>query len=695
MNIQNQKAKNTTSGLDLTKLRNIGIIAHIDAGKTTTTERCLFYSGIIHRVGDVHYGNTTTDWMQQEKERGITIVSASIQFNWNDHMVNLIDTPGHIDFNFEVEKCLSVLDGAVCLIDGSAGVEPQTECVWGQAHKYEIARLVFINKMDKDGANFDASITSLKNRLSDRCVAIVEPVIEDFKFIGIYDLVKKCKYIWPGRDHNYELFTFDQLSELEQGILDEKRLFMIEKMAEVDDEILNIFIEGGEMDNDFLKQKIVELTHKRLMFPVLAGSSFHNKGVQPMLDAIIDYLPNPTISKCFAKDLKSGDQLEIKIDDKPMSAFVFKLIHDAYAGEISYIRLYSGSIKPGDVVFNSRTSRKIKVQNVIRFHVTARKQVEEAFAGDVVGIVAEDALTADTISSLDRPVFIQKIDVPESVVDFAIVPETKSDQDKFAKYINLYLKEDPTIGLRFDSEQRESIISGVGKLQIEILVDRLRTERGINLSLSKPKIAYRETITKEVSEEHLHKKQTGGAGQFAGITIEMFPSKKTFEFQNKITGGAIPRQYIPEIEKACKETLACGILNKSPVINVGIRLIDGRFHDVDSSSIAFALATREVVLQALRNAEPILLEPIFKMNVNTPSEYMNSVIGDIYSKEGNIINVTIDNTRSTEYRHIECDIPLRNIFDYADSLRSITKGMANFTYSFAEYRRCDKNIQDK
>lgn len=676
-------------------IRNIGIIAHIDAGKTTCTERIIFYAGLIHKTGEVHHGSTTTDYLVQEKERGITIVSAAIQLTWNNCTINLIDTPGHIDFNIEVERCLSILDGAVVIIDGSAGVESQTECVWGQADKYSVARIIFVNKMDKVGASFPVSMNSLASRLSSHCIAVVEPVYNELDvFIGTYSLIDGIKTIWHGKDHIKEVTIYDSWEEQERAAFDIAKSHMLDKISFYSDEIMHLLLENKSVSYELIFSEVQRLTRLCKIYPVSCGTAFHNKGVQFVLDMVCNFLPSPLEQKLETRvydnyENKASGKYHLKsiecTDPDPL-VFVFKLVHDSYSGAIAYARVYSGCITKDSLLYNQRTGKKLKIQNIVKFYADKKTVVSHANSGDIVGLVTKDAYTGDTVHNGDINYKISKIDIPESVVSMAIRPSTKNDQDKLFKFIDRFLKEDPTLKLSYNHEQSETHISGVGVLQIMILLDRLKSEHNIAIDHSKPKVNYRETITQTTKQKYLHKKQTGGAGQFAGIEIIMEPSEQDFEFVDRITGGAIPKQFIPEIKKSCIETLEHGIILNSRVIGVKITLIDGDFHSVDSSSDAYATAAREVVKQALKEAGAIVLEPIFRLVANTPGEYMNAVIGHIYSQKGKIINVTKDEKRSVDIKIINADMKLDTLFDYAEQLRSITKGMASCSYSFLEYR---------
>ncbi|AOP70258.1 Elongation factor G [bacterium AB1] len=675
----------------LPKIKNLGIIAHIDAGKTTFTERVLYYAGLIYKIGEVHEGSAITDSMAQERERGITIASAAITYIWRDYRHNLIDTPGHIDFNFQVEVSLSVLDGAITVIDASAGVQSQTECVWNQANKYKVSRIVFINKMDKDGANFDKAYESLNNKLSNRCIYIQYPVIEDFVFVGIYDLVEKKKYKWQGRDH---IYTEIELSQEDIDFIQSKRIVMIEKMTLFNEEILQEYLENGDIDNQKLYAFIKSMTVKCDMYPVVCGSAFHNKGIQSVLDAIVNYLPSPSEKVCHARKIVPGVSVkdceveEISCYNNNFIGFVFKIVFDKYSGAIYYIRIYSGYLSVGDFVHNVKKGKKYKIQNIFRFFADKKTALDIAYSGDIVGITIEEATTSDTLCSLKNDYLIEKIDINEPVVDVSFTPATRKDQDNFSKYIQFYLMEDPTIKYRYN--ENEAIISGVGKLQIEILKDRLKTERNVNIILGKPRISFKRTLTKSYTHEYLHKKQSGGSGQFAGVTITVEPSEEKYIFVDKISKGSIPKQYIPEIDKAIRETLYGD--GSAPYIGVKVTLIDGRYHSVDSSSIAYYLATRYCLLEALKECGTILLEPISKINIYTPGEYMSAIISDLYSKNGRIISVDRDEDRVNDYRYIVSECPLRQLFDYADVVRSLSKGMAYSSMVFVRYEECKEDV---
>ena len=680
-------------------LKNIGIIAHIDAGKTTLTEMILFYAGLIHKFGCVHEGNTTTDWMQQERERGITIVSAAVSLKWKDTKINLIDTPGHLDFNNEVEKCLCVLEGAVVLIDGSKGVEPQTECVWGQANRYKVSRIIFINKMDKDGANFENALNSLNKKLSKKCIAVVYPYIVNNKFKGVYNLIGKYRYV-DIDVHKEEKINFNDLADEEQKIVKIKRNEMLEKIAEYDDEIMQKFLEYGEsiFKEKELHEKIKELTQSLKIFPVFCGSAYKYQNVKNILDAVITYLKTPKQNMCELYDIKNDQIITVDYNLKEFVGFVFKYVKDEYAGAICYTRIYSGCVSVGDRILNSRSNRVVRIQKIYIMQSDNRESIQKGFAGEIYGIVVDDTYTSDAICSINVRYKINQIQMPEPIIDVAVTPKTKQDQDKFADAIKYYMHEDPTLRIRFNEESSQTIISGVGKLQIEILVSRMLTEKSINITMDKPIVSYRETITSIAEEDYKYAKQTGGRGQFARIHMKIEPlehtSKNNFIFENKSSGREISTNYIDAIKSGLEETMKCGIY-KTPILFVKVIIFSGAMHEVDSSADVFKRVASILFKILLKRANPIVLEPICKLIINTPGEYMNNITGDIYSKQGNVIDCSRDESRDNDYRIIICYLSGEYVFDYADKLRGISKGMASFKYNLHEYAKCHKKTLEQ
>lgn len=668
--------------------RNIAIVAHIDAGKTTTTERIIYYAQARgkHKIGEVHDGNTTTDYLTQEKERGITIVSAAINLRWKDKDISLVDSPGHVDFTIEVERSLSVLEGAVVIIDGSSGVQPQTECVWRQAQRYSMSRLVFINKMDKDGADFERSMDSLKKRLSNNCIYIQYPYIVNEKFIGIYDLVYQRLYIWQGRDHNYQILEFNDMDESQKFLLLKYRNNMLDDISVYDDEIMDMLLSDQKIDNKFLSDKIKNLCCSMKMFPVLCGSSFHNKGVQALLDAIIDYLPSPTESSNIDQEMVSsldGSKNIIRYDTPETVIFCFKWVRDRHIGPISYCRIYSGIVRTGDVIYSSNNNSKIRIVSIVKLFANQYDIIREAYAGEIVGIIGQNIVTGDVLSPDNRRYKMSKIVLPESIVYVAIKPKTEEDQDRFSKQVADIKREDPTIDVEY-SEQGETLIKGVGSLQIEVLIERLK-EKNINLEVFRPKVSYRTTILQANEFEYLHKKQTGGAGQFAKVLISAEPYKKdTFCFVNDVKGGNIPEQFIPSVKASVIKTLKTGVFN-CQVINIKISLKDGEAHKVDSSDIAFQEATRVCINKLLTMCKPVLLEPYAKVTIYTPSNIMDKIIGEACSKGGVILKVENDKYNEND-RIIIMEMPMIHTFDYPNVLRSISSGYASCTYEFSVYK---------
>lgn len=668
--------------------RNIAIVAHIDAGKTTTTERIIYYAQARgkHKIGEVHDGNTTTDYLTQEKERGITIVSAAINLRWKDKDISLVDSPGHVDFTIEVERSLSVLEGAVVIIDGSSGVQPQTECVWRQAQRYSMSRLVFINKMDKDGADFERSMDSLKKRLSNNCIYIQYPYIVNEKFVGIYDLVYQKLYIWQGRDHNYNVLEFNDMNESQKSSLLKYRNNMLDDISVYDDEIMDMFLSNQKIDNKFLSDKIKSLCCNMKMFPVICGSSFHNKGVQSLLDAIIDYLPSPIESSNIDQEMISsldGSKNIIRYDTPETVIFCFKWVRDRHIGPISYCRIYSGIVRTGDIIYSSNNNSKIRIVSIVKLFANQYDIIKEAYAGEIIGIVGQNIVTGDVLSPDNRRYKMSKIVLPESIVYVAIKPKTEEDQDRFSRQVADIKREDPTIDVEY-SEQGETLIRGVGSLQIEVLIERLK-EKNINLEVFRPKVSYRTTILQANEFEYLHKKQTGGAGQFAKVLIAAEPYKKDiFCFVNDVKGGNIPEQFIPSVKASVIKTLKTGVYN-CQVINIKISLKDGEAHKVDSSDIAFQEATRVCINKLLTICKPVLLEPYAKVTIYTPSNIMDKIIGEACSKGGVILKVENDKYNEND-RIIIMEMPMIHTFDYPNVLRSISSGYASCTYEFSVYK---------
>lgn len=675
----------------VSKIRNIGIIAHIDAGKTTTTERILFYTGTIHRMGNVDDGNTTTDWMVQEKERGITITSAVISCSWKDVSINIIDTPGHVDFTVEVERSLRVLDGAVVIFCGVGSVQPQSETVWRQADKYKVPRLVYVNKMDRMGADFYKVINDIKTKLGGKPIMLQIPIGSESQFLGMIDLIKMKAYIYENNtDGN---FIETDIPEDYEEKAEKFRNEMIELVSEIDDNILAKYLDGETVSENELIEAVIKGTHESLFFPVFCGSSYRNKGVQPLLDGISAYLPSPIdIPPVSGKNLLN-DQEEIRYanPDEPLSALVFKLATDPYIGSLAFTRVYSGILKSGTYVFNTNSNTQERISRIVRLHSNQREDVEEIKAGDIAGLVGlKKSYTGDTLCNKENPIQFEAISFPEPVVSVLVEPKTKQDQEKMVAGLGKFLLEDPTFRFRFDPETEQVVISGMGELHLEIIVDRLSREFGVQVNVGKPDVAYKETILKESTGEAKHIKQTGGHGQYAHVILEIYPllDGQRFLFENKIKQGTIPKEYIPAIETGVKYALENGIIAGYEVINIGVRVIDGSFHPVDSSEIAFRLAGSKAFEDAMKKASPILLEPIMKVSVIVPESYLGDSISLISSKRGKVHKMEAFGITQV----VSATVPLKFMFGFATDLRSITQGRGSYSMEFSSYERVPESL---
>jgi elongation factor G len=684
----------------LEKTRNIGIAAHIDAGKTTTTERILYYTGVNYKLGEVHEGTATMDWMEQEQERGITITSAATTCFWKDHRINIIDTPGHVDFTAEVERSLRVLDGAVAVFDAVAGVQPQSETVWRQADKYRVPRIAFMNKMDRVGANFLHSIQTMHDRLNAKsAVAIQLPLGQEDKHEGIVDLVemKAVRYL------NEELGAKFEVIEIPADLRDEAKQYrdlMIEKVAEAaheagDDHLLEKFVAGEAPTAAELKAGIRKATIAMKLFPVICGSAFKNKGVQPMLDAVVDYLPSPLdVPTPMANDPKTGELVpRPPQDDAPFSALVFKIMTDPFVGHLAFIRVYSGSMKTGDGVLNSTRGQRQRIGRLLKMHANKREDIEEVYAGDIAAAVGfKNVTTGDTICDPDHAVVLESISFPAPVISLAVEPKTKGDQEKLGSGLAKLMQEDPTFKVETDRDTGQTKISGMGELHLEILVDRLKREFSVEANVGKPQVAYKETIRREAKAEGKYIKQTGGRGQYGHCKIEIFPAPgEGFVFENDITGGAIPKEFIKPIETGIKEAMDRGILAGYPMVDVKVRLYDGSFHDVDSSEMAFKIAGSMAFQEAAKKANPVLLEPIMKVEVVTPDDYTGAVTGDLSSRRGHMEGqISRGGTQI-----ITALVPLSNMFGYSTDLRSRTQGRATYTMHFEKYAEAPKSVSEE
>jgi len=677
-------------------MRNIGIAAHIDAGKTTTTERILYYTGRTHKLGEVHEGTATMDWMEQEQERGITITSAATTCEWRDIQINIIDTPGHVDFTAEVERSLRVLDGAVAVFDAVAGVQPQSETVWRQADKYDVPRICFINKMDRVGADFYHSIETIISRLKCKPVAIQLPVGAEDQFKGIVDLVEMKAKIWRDETLGSEFDIVDIPDDLVERAK-EYREKMIEAVAEHDDKLFEKFIEGQAISNDEIRAGLRKATIALKIFPVICGTAFKNKGVQTMLDAVVDYLPSPLdIPPVEGMDPDHPDQKLIReaSDDEPFAALVFKIMTDPYVGQLAFFRVYSGTLKSGDSVYNVARQRKERIGRLLRMHANKREDIQEIRAGDICAAVGlKTVSTGDTICDDESPVVLESIIFPTPVIQLAVEPKTKADQEKLGMAIQKLAQEDPTFRVNTDPETGQTILSGMGELHLEIIVDRMMREFGVGANVGKPQVAYRETIRKDAEGEGRHVKQTGGHGQYGHVKIrvEPLPSGTGFEFVDDITGGRIPKEYIKPTEMGIKEALEGGILAGYPMSDVKVTLYDGSYHDVDSSEMAFKVAGSLAIKAAVKRAKPVLLEPIMAVEVVVPEEYMGDVIGDLNSRRGRIEGMELRGTTQI----IKSSVPLSEMFGYATDVRSRTQGRGSFTMHFGKYEEVPGAIAEE
>jgi elongation factor G len=684
-----------TQTAELAKVRNIGIMAHIDAGKTTTTERILFYTGINYKIGEVHEGAATMDWMEQEQERGITITSAATTAMWRDHTINLIDTPGHVDFTVEVERSLRVLDGAVAVFDGVAGVEPQSETVWRQADRYGVPRICFVNKMDRVGAEFHRCVDMISDRLGATPLVIQLPWGVEADFRGVIDLVKMRALLWPteGKGDAYDVVA---IPEHYREAAREWRDALVETISENDEEMLELYLDGTEPTEEQLIAAVRRATIAGAVTPVLCGSAFKNKGVQPMLDAIVDYLPSPLdVPSIKGHALGSEeDEIERHADaSEPFAALAFKIMSDQHLGKLTYLRIYSGTLEAGKAVLNSTKGRRERVGKIYQMHANKREERPSAIAGQIVAVMGlKDTTTGDTLSDQAQPVILESMTFPAPVINVAIEPRTKADQDKLGTAIQRLAEEDPTFQVRTDEETGQTIISGMGELHLEVLVERMRREFRVEANIGRPQVAYRETIRKKVQKvEYTHKKQTGGAGQYAKVVIDLEPTGGDgggYEFENKITGGRVPREYIPSVDTGCQEAAEFGVLAGYPMVDVKVTLTDGAYHEVDSSELAFKIAGSMAFKKASGYAEPVLLEPVMAVEVRTPEDYMGEVIGDLNSRRGHIQAME----ERSGARAVKALVPLAEMFGYVGDLRSRTQGRADYSMQFDSYAEVPSNI---
>jgi elongation factor G len=676
--------------------RNFGIMAHIDAGKTTTTERVLYYTGKSHKIGEVHDGAATMDFMEQEQERGITITSAATTAIWNGKRLNIIDTPGHVDFTIEVERSLRVLDGAVCVLDSNQGVEPQTETVWRQGDRYNVPRIVFCNKMDKIGADFFQCLKDIVDRLGAKPVALQLPIGAENQFKGIIDLVRMVGVVWDEETLGAKYHDIEIPADL-QDQAKEYREKLVEAAVELDDDAMTAYLEGKEPDVATLKRLVRKATIASTFFPVFCGSAFKNKGVQPLLDAVVDYLPSPLdVPPVKGIDLK-GNEVERKASDtEPMSLLAFKIMDDPFVGTITFCRIYSGKLESGTGVMNSTKDRKERVGRMLLMHANNREDIKEAFAGDIVALAGlKDVRTGDTLCDPQKAVILEKMDFPDPVIEIAIEPKSKADQEKLGVALAKLVAEDPSFRVHTDQESGQTIIKGMGELHLDIKVDILKRTYKVDANIGAPQVAYREKITRAATVDYQHKKQTGGSGQYARVKIVAEPlpagSVPGFEFENEVVGGTVPKEYIPGVEKGLESVLGSGVLAGFPVVDLKVTLVDGAYHDVDSSALAFEICSRAALREALQKGGPVLLEPVMKVEVVTPEDYTGSVIGDLNSRRGQIQGQDMRGNANV----IAAMVPLANMFSYVNNLRSMSQGRATFTMQFDHYAEVPKAIAEE
>ncbi len=685
--------------IDLATVRNIGIMAHIDAGKTTTTERILFYTGINYKIGEVHEGAATMDWMEQEQERGITITSAATTCMWHNHLINIIDTPGHVDFTVEVERSLRVLDGAVAVFDGVAGVEPQSETVWRQADRYSVPRICFVNKLDRTGANFDMCVGMIVSRLNAKPLVLQVPIGNEADFLGVVDLIAMKALVWPGETKKGEDYLVEEIPANLAEKCKQARHDLIEALAESDDQIMEKYLDGVDLSEQEIIDGIRRATLAAKAVPVLCGSAFKNKGVQPMLDAVVRYLPSPLDVESIVGHSMSGDGTAEVIrhpnNNEPFAALAFKIMSDPHLGKLHFIRIYSGVLETGSAVLNSNKDKKERIGKIYQMHANKREERESAGAGMIVAVMGlKNTTTGETLCDIAKPVVLESMDFPDPVIEVAIEPKTKSDQEKLGISIQRLSEEDPTFHVKTDEETGQTIIAGMGELHLEILVERMRREFNVDANVGKPQVAFRETLRKAVERyDYTHKKQTGGSGQFAKIQIAVEPLPKGsveggYEFVNKVTGGRIPREYIPSVDQGAREAMTSGPLAGYPLTDVRVTLLDGAYHDVDSSELAFKIAGIAAFKEAVKLADPAILEPVMSVEVITPEDFMGDVIGDINSRRGQI--QAMDERSGA--RIVRALVPLSEMFGYVGDLRSRTQGRASYSMQFDSYAEVPANV---
>ncbi|SHJ38584.1 elongation factor G [Tessaracoccus bendigoensis DSM 12906] len=683
---------------DLNKVRNIGIMAHIDAGKTTTTERILFYTGKSYKIGEVHDGAATMDWMEQEQERGITITSAATTCFWHDHLINIIDTPGHVDFTVEVERSLRVLDGAVAVFDGVAGVEPQSMTVWRQATKYGVPRICYVNKLDRTGASFDHVVKTIRERLNTDPVLLQLPIGAEGGFLGVVDLVEMRALTWRGETQMGEDYEVEEIPEDLKAKAEEAHATLIERIADVDDEIMEMYLEGEEPSVEQIKAAIRKGVIGNIFTAVVCGTSFKNKGVQPLLDAVIAYLPSP-LDVPAIDGFKPNDESVVlhrkPSDEEPLSILAFKVAADPHLGKLTFVRIYSGVLSAGSQVLNSTKGRKERIGKIYQMHANKREEIDSIGAGMICAVMGlKDTTTGETLCDPSSPIVLESMTFPNPVIEQAIEPKTKSDQEKLSHAIQRLAEEDPTFRVHTDEETGQTIIAGMGELHLDVLIDRMRREFKVEANIGKPQVAYRETLRRKVEKvEYTHKKQTGGSGQFARVIIDLEPTEpgSGYEFVNAVTGGRVPREYIPAVDQGIREAMQFGVLAGYPVDNIKATLTDGAYHDVDSSELAFKLAGAQAFKEAARKADPAILEPVMAVEVTTPEDYLGTVIGDLNSRRGQV--------RSMDEQHgnrvVNALVPLSEMFGYVGDLRSKTSGQASYSMEFDSYAETPKNIAEE
>ncbi|MBL0403024.1 elongation factor G [Microvirga aerilata] len=672
--------------------RNFGIMAHIDAGKTTTTERILYYTGKSHKIGEVHDGAATMDWMEQEQERGITITSAATTCFWNDKRLNIIDTPGHVDFTIEVERSLRVLDGAVCVLDGNQGVEPQTETVWRQADKYDVPRIVFVNKMDKTGADFFKCVADIIDRVAGKPVCLQLPIGAESDFKGVIDLVKMKAIVWNGEALGA---SFNE-DEIPAGLLDQAKEYrgkLVEAAVEMDDEAMMAYLDGQEPDDATLRRLVRTAVQRRAFHPVFCGSAFKNKGVQPLLDAVVDFLPSPVDrGEIKGIDYKTEEEtVRRPTDEDPFAMLAFKIMDDPFVGTITFCRVYSGKVDAGSSILNSTRDKKERVGRMLLMHSNNREDIKEAFAGDIVALAGlKDVRTGDTLCDPNKAVILERMEFPEPVIEIAIEPKSKADQEKLGLALSKLAAEDPSFRVSTDQESGQTILKGMGELHLDIKVDILRRTYKVDANVGAPQVAYRETVTKKSEIDYTHKKQTGGTGQFARVKLVVQPNEQGagFSFESKIVGGSVPKEYIPGVEKGLQSVVGAGVVAGFPVVDLKVELVDGAFHEVDSSALAFEIASRAALREALQKGGSVLLEPVMKVEVVTPEDYTGSVIGDLNSRRGQIQGQDMRGNAVV----INAMVPLANMFGYVNTLRSMSQGRANYTMQFDHYEQVPSNV---